>query len=181
VRDLRTELLACTLVPNDQPLASGKFSNNKLDIERVEHTFMLRARVAAGMANLMKKYRPNAIVSTPRGADWIALECAWQLGKSVVFLDKNKETKEFSYRHEGERIVKAVDRLVIVDDVLNDLTSTGKVYRLPHMAERTQAIVGVWDRNPNRETTLPVPIDALVSEEIPLQLPPDSPLWNIHS
>lgn len=184
--DIRSDILRrCLTRHDDAPVtfAGGEQANNKLDLEKITGSVKLRARVAVRMAELVRQseFYPklDMIVAVPNGANWLALDMGYLLGRFVLQLDKDPETKDFSFRHNGDNQLAGTKNIIIVDDVLNQLTNTSKVYELPDMAERTNAVFGIWDRNPDRTTscTLPVPVQAIISEYIPAQLPSDSKLW----
>jgi hypothetical protein len=178
--DLRKGILEICFDSYEEPIsfASGEPANNKLDLERLSHNESLIGAVAvAAVTNLVRPHQPDLIVATPKGANWLARRVAWALGEKALLLEKDKISKEFSYGEHGQQSVEKSRRLVIVDDVLNHLTNTGKVYEMPGVAERTQAIIGVWDRNPDRVTDIQVPVEAVIKEEIPAMLPDDSPYW----
>ncbi len=175
---LRKDILGLCFDRYDGTFADGQEANNKLDLELVKQLPSLAALVSYKMATMVVSHNPDLLVSTPKGADWLTRRVAGRLGVAALILNKNETTKEFTYSEDGEETVAQSDRLVIVDDVLNRLTNTGKVYALPGIAEHAVAIAGIWDRNPSRETKVPIPTEAIIVEEIPDMLPASHSLWN---
>lgn len=176
LHNLEDDILRHCFLAGEFQFANNETANNKLNLEIIENRPGIRSRVIARMAHMVTAHHPDLIIATPNGANWLASDISWQSGVGRLLLDKNNETGDFSYLPHGEAAVEKSQRIVIVEDVLNKLTNTGKVYRLPGVAERTEAVIGIWDRNPDRESTLPVPVEALITHAIPNMLPEDSPL-----
>lgn len=177
IANIRRDILDFCFDRYDGTFAGGQEANNKLDLERIGHLPHLAAQIVSRLAEIIETFEPDLLVSTPKGADWLTVRTSWRLGTSALLLDKDPSTKEFAYRPTGRETVEKSQRLVIVDDALNRLTNTGKVFDLPGIADKAVAIGAIWDRNPGRETDLSLPIGAVISEEIPDMLPDDSPLW----
>lgn len=177
IADLRRDILSFCFDRYDGTFAAGQQANNKLDLERIGHLPLLRARIVEHATQHIEQYEPDLLVSTPRGADWFVKSIAWRLGITALVLDKDESTKEFSYQAGGQQAVESSHRLMIGDDALNRLTNTGKVHELPGIAERALGVFAIWDRNPDRSQSLPLPIEAIITEEIPDMLPTDHELW----
>lgn len=179
---LRKQILTHCFDSYDDVFASGARANNKLDLEHIANIPRLRQKVVKALAPIVLPLQPNLVVATPNGANWLAEDLAVAACSRALTLYKDPDTKEFSYKSpDDEFLVLAARRVVVADDVLNNLTNTGKVLALPGIEERTQAILGIWDRNPGREAAPNIPIHALVREAIPAMLPEDSPLWRFAS
>lgn len=154
--------------------ASGDKANNHLSIERLfEHPLQLET-ILHRLGDVALRFEPDLLVGVPTGGEKLAerLSDAKYVGVPIAHLVKVENQpgkKTFGYRTPDDLdLVMSADRLVVVEDFFNKLTSTRGVLEVPGIAERAQAAVGVWDRgfHPSRDT-LPIPVEALVTEYIP--------------
>ncbi len=154
--------------------ANGNKSNNKLNLDKLfEHPAHLDL-ILRHLAEIAMRYEPDVLVGVPSGGQEIAIKL---VDKLHIFPDlaqlKKVESKPglktFTYASgEDEDIIKSAKNIVVVEDVFNKFTSTRGVLAVTGILEKTQAVVGVWDRgfHPSRGF-LPVPKHALVTEYIP--------------
>jgi orotate phosphoribosyltransferase len=179
--DLRERILRCCFERGKYDFAGGAQANNKLNMENLESHLALRAKAAVRVAELIRiqmPEKPELIIGVPNGGDWLAGDVAHLIGGHVLTLDKDSTTKEISFKPRGREILNLFKSAVIVDDVLNELTNTGKVYALPDMHEKVGGVFAIWDRNPGRTNNLGITTSAVFEETIPPVLPDDSPFFN---
>lgn len=177
--ELRRGILASCFDKYNGTYASGVAANNKLDLEALGYYLELEALAVNGLTELVRPYKPDLIVPVPDGANRLGRQIAMALGIDAMILRKDSVTKEITMKPGAEQIFAAAKRIVVVEDVLNQRTTTSRVLALPWIGERTQAVVGVWDRgDPAARPTLAVPVQSLVEEFIPAELPQDSEYWS---
>ena len=178
------QVLNHCFAPYEGTFAGGQEANNKLDIERLCLSPVLRARAASYVMDVIRKnvHMPDLLVAVPYGANWMVGDiCRSIPGVSPLYLEKTQKngSKELTLLDEGEQALEDARTIGIVDDVLNRRTNTLMAYDLIG-SEQSQKIVGIfgfWDRNPAWDNHLDIPVDAAIKHEIPDMLPPDSQLW----
>ncbi|MGH7238161.1 MAG: hypothetical protein ACREGF_06510 [Candidatus Saccharimonadales bacterium] len=186
---LREPILKACFQPGNLVFAGGEEANNKLELENLRHCPDLRSLVAARVGKLVREYNPDLIIPVPNGANWLGQDIARARGIGCVLLGKNAETKEIYYPSNIQKqIVEGSQSIVIIEDALNKLITTKKVLALPGIAEKCLAVAGIWRRG-DLGLVLPrylesaeneddyIPVQAVINEFIPAQLPDDSELW----
>jgi hypothetical protein len=180
MEELRDQILRVSFGRFNGKFAGGDEANNKLDLEQLQYIPDLRQKVASGVADLAKPYRPSLIIPIPNGANWLGGEVADLCGVKSLELRKDPETKEISLKDDESRITcMEAEEIVLVEDAITRFTSTRRALAIPHIAERAVAVVAIWNRG-HFDERLGLGIDhhALVDEYIPPMLPKDSLLWD---
>lgn len=157
---------------------SGAYANNKVNTNAVRDHEPTRKKVVDHTCDKLDKYNLQAIVSTPKSADWFAAAVGLELAKPVIYLNSELQpdgTKIFDYRtRDDETLAMETDRLGIAENVFNKFTSTLGVLAVKGIAERAEVAFAIWDRgcHPSR-TDLIIPHHALVEKYIPNYISPD--------
>ena len=175
---LREDFYRACFKPYEGKFASGKQANNKIDAEQVRTNPVLRDRVAQAVAQKAKQFNPDMLMAIPDGGNWLAIDVAWLLGCAVLLLHKDQQTKEFSYNFGDQEACSTSRRLVLVDDIFNDLTNVRKTLELPGVQERASGAVAIVDRgDPHKRLPVNLMIDAAIHDNIPPILPAKSAYW----
>lgn len=180
--NLREELLTTGFGRYSGTFASGVEANNKLNLDGVQRNMRLRREVVAGIGQIIQdnNLEFGLVMPVPNGANWLGLEVASANNARYLPLRKagNRQISLISPQDQGE--IDVADKIVVVEDVPNGLTSVRRVLGLPGVMERTVAVLGVFDRgDPSQREPLPehILLRSLVEEYIPPMLPDDSNLW----
>lgn len=159
--------------------AGGEEANNKLDLEKIQHHPELRQRVVGALGRIVNLYGPDAVLPVPNGAIWLGEDLAEQHGLACIHLRKDAATGAMDFlTKEEEKRCMDMRRLFIVEDAFTRFTNTWRVLRTNFVARRAVVAAAIWDRGVVTEREQPfIPTHSLLTEHIPAQLPPDSPLW----
>ena len=174
---VRQDILRHCFGPHDGPLASGKYADNKLDLEGIPNSRWLAVRVSALSRVRVLGYDvlPSLIVPVPNGANWLGWNIAMSIGVDTVTLDKDPETRAVSAQPDALGTIEEHKNILIVEDVVNELTTTRKVIDVVGI-ERVLGVFCIWDRgDQDTRPGIGAKVDALIQEHIPLTLPDDSP------
>lgn len=186
--ELRGPILRACFGEYEGTFASGVEANNKLDLERLPQRPALAARIAVEVGGLVSRYNPDLLVPVPNGANWLVDMISAARGIDRIVARKDPETKAVTIRN-GDEICSQAHRLVVVEDVLNGGTNSGRVIEALDCPEKVVAVVGIWNRGDivaqqQRFSEIAgheVAVVAAVEEYIPPMLPTDSPLWDFAS
>jgi len=180
--DLRERILRSSfeLFPLGIRFASGKLANNKLDLEHIQRDKALRAMIVRRLGQRVLEHSPDAIVAVPDGANWIAKDIADQYDElTLIRLKRNQQNRDvISFQTAADRVLCGLsERAVLLEDAINEFTSTQRVAAIPEIGKIIVAEEAIWDRGDPTERIEPeFPYRALITEPIPLQLPAESPL-----
>lgn len=181
---LRDRLLQVGFRRYEDSFASGLQANNKLDLsyEALHPHAELLAEVIQRLGELATEYQPDLIVPVPNGANGIGSNVAMKLNIEAACLIKNTwdTTQGIYYGNGSAQAINEHERIILVEDVINGLTSTRRVMALPGITERLVSVIGIWDRgDPQTRLVLPrgVVLQAIIQEPIAPMLPESSKLW----
>lgn len=172
--DLREHILNNYFKYHGKPLSNGDFSDNKLDLESLEHSHMAGVAIN-GLAERVKPHQPDLVIGIPEGANWLGKALAWRLGAGTLRLDKDEQGR-IDYFPGGLEVVEAANAIAIADDVRRTDSNLRKVLALEAMADTTVVSVAIWDRNPELPGVEGIEQQAVIEEYIPLEIASDHPL-----
>jgi adenine/guanine phosphoribosyltransferase-like PRPP-binding protein len=175
---IRNELIATCLVQEDYRQANGAQSNNKFIVERMQTNPELMRRVVSELGWLATSLQPDLLLPAPDGANWLAEAISLETGIDFGLLHKSDDGTIEPLPDTREKLESA-DAVVIIEDVLNRLTTTKKVLSMPDTAGKVSAVIGVFDRGPTDRDPLSIPVQALLRLPVPDQLPTDDKLWRL--
>jgi adenine/guanine phosphoribosyltransferase-like PRPP-binding protein len=173
---IRDELIATCLVEADYRQASGLPSNNKLVVERLRDNDQLARQVVGNLAHLAIGHEADFLLPVPDGANWLAEAVSLETGIDYGLLHKADDGTVEALPDTDEQLTDA-SRVVIVEDVLNRLTTTRKVLAVPTVADKAKAVIAVFDRGPVDRDRLKLPMEAILRLPIAAILPKDDKLW----
>lgn len=175
---LQADLLRTCFERYDGRYASGATANNKLVYENIRTNPWLESRLYDSLEILVSYHKPDMLVANPTGANRIGIELAWRLGTALLLLSKDTATKALGFLDDEAQNVYTASRIIIVEDVINSLSTTRRTMALPGIAERTVACIDAIDRGDRRNRPdLGIAVEAVVRMPIPAVLPEDDNLW----
>ncbi len=164
------ELLQVGLMPFEGTFADGQLANNKLDLSyaRLSSRPRLFRRIVKGLCEYAEPYKPEFTIGNPDGATGIAGAVALEMDLHCIHLAKTPD-KGIQYATTiDEFSVLQVQRGVLIEDVLNRRSTSQKVLRLPHLADKISAVIGIFDRGmPGEVRSIDKPVHSLVTFPIP--------------
>jgi hypothetical protein len=175
---LRNELIATCLVQEDYVQANGAQSNNKFVVERLQTKPELSRRVVGELGRLVTSFRPDLLLPVPDGANWLAEAVSLETEIDYGLLHKSDDGSIEALPDTREKLASA-GTVVVIEDVLNRLTTTNKVLEIPGTADKVAAVVGVFDRGPTDRDPLDIPVQALLRRPLADQLSMDDKLWRL--
>lgn len=175
---IRDELIGTCLVPEAEQMSDGAIANNRLALERLDTKPELYRRVVRELGWLANSYEADLLLPVPDGANWLAEAVSLETGVDYGLLYKSDDGSYDCLPDTREKLA-AADSVVIIGDVLNQLTATKKVLAIPGATDTARAVLGVFDRGPHDRDRLDIPVRALVRRPIPTQLANDDKLWRL--
>ena len=175
---LRNELIAACLTRTDYIQASGVESNNKLVAERLQDDPLLTRKVVGSLASLVVARKPELILPVPDGGNWLAEAVSLETGIDFGLLYKHDDGSVDCLPDTREQ-VDAASSIIVMDDVLNRLTSVRKVMAIAGVEAKTAGVIGVFDRGPTDRDSLDVPVESILRKPIPDHLPDNDKLWRL--
>lgn len=132
----------------------------------------LCARAVCELAKATDKFRPDIIFPVPDRATGYGRSVGLSRGIGSICLGRNPSTQEVYFRGSSQEAVGRYQRIVIMDDVIHDATDYSEVFALPGIAERTVAVVSLWNQRAS-SLALEVPegisVASVIHETIPEQ------------
>ncbi len=166
----------------DYVFASGKPANNKFEMPLALKDEAAKKLVLKALGELALEYEPEALWGVPSGGQEFAHEIGTQLGLPVVYLQK-RETQGFKavdYLLPRDRALAIrTNRLVGIEDVINEGTSITRTLRLPELSQNTVAIVACWIRGIMRVHDS-LPIEGVIKEPVPNIIDPRHPFYHTY-
>lgn len=162
--------------------AGGQHSNNKLDMEEAYQDPRALRLIMQALGRLALPYDADLIVPVADGANQLGVLLGVHLDLPVAFLQKDKVEpglKTFKYRTDKDKkLVERSKRLIVVEDVPNQLTSIHGVLQVLGIGERAIAALGVFNRGlPGKAIDLSIPLKAILNYPISNQVAPDHQLY----
>jgi len=180
---LRDEILDVALERGGPyEFAGGDIANNKLNTDRLHSNRELQSRIVERLGYLALSFKADALIPVPDGGNKWAELIADLIKKPVCYLRKVEATpglRTYDFATDWfEKVAEKKEKIMIVDDVGNRLTSIKGVMEIPIIAKRAVLVGGIWMRG-EQGVTQQVDIRQkwLVEEYIPPMLPENSELW----
>lgn len=154
--------------------ADGQKSNNILNMTELLRHPDHSDFILGHLGEIATRYEPDLLIGVPTGgqkfADKLSDDERVCLNTAqLIKIEDKSGLKKYSFAsEEDEDMVINAQKIVVIEDVFIKFTSVRGVLALPRIIEKTQAVIGVWDRgrHPSRRS-LNVPVHALVTEYIP--------------
>lgn len=176
------ELIKVGLTHYEGTFSDGQSANNKLDLsyQRLSVHPKLFRRIVLGLCEIADPYKPEFTVGNPDGATGIAGAVALEMDVYCLHLAKTTD-KSIDYATSiDEFSASQLKSGVIIEDVINRRSTTERVLRLPNLAEKISAVIGIFDRGlPGEARHIDKPVHALATLPIEPTIPLNSPIWQL--
>jgi hypothetical protein len=163
--------------------ASGKVANNKLEMPEALRYQPSRRLLIGRMGQVIVDHGVRLLWSIPTGGDDYADALTKEFGlEAPIRLRKvsaEPGRKVFAYNTpQDEARVLAGDKLIGVEDLTTELTSTDGALQVPGLRERTIGMVAAWRRgSPEQERDVHMPYEYAVEAPVPNIITTDHPFW----
>ncbi|HTB48631.1 MAG TPA: hypothetical protein VK712_00960 [Verrucomicrobiae bacterium] len=186
-QELRGQLLEIGFGPYNGQFTDNQPANNKLNLDyenlNQEQHAELHDEVVSRLCGLAEMFEPEFVIGVPNGAIGLAQAVAVHYSGFVYnpFLKKDESSKTVGYATPlDQEVAEELSCGVLIEDVLNRRSTTQRVLRIPGLAPKIVAVIGIFDRSvPSERKPVGRPVRSLVSMEIPAIIDEEHELWGM--